>query len=379
MSSPQPSPAQAETWFSRYRYRHYLNAANGHHGTAIDLYHWNTEVSGAWMEVFAALEVVLRNAVDATLTQLEVPATARMRPHDGWWFGDSTILTEKGLAVFRATRDRLRVPEQGDRDKVLAQLSFGFWSGLFGPEYDELFRHHLKNTFSARPDKGFERKSVSSRLEDLRKLRNSVAHHQPVHRQPLAELHEQALELIGWIDPDAQAWTESWSRVPDLLSRQPGPVPPLAVVVPAAEAWPLYQTVAAYVCQPGRYFQPVSHVAFYAGGAIQPQVAKIVDRMDHVPWTPQEISRLRATRHPRDLRLAHVIKAARSAGWTGDQYQVFLLTSDSDPPGSGHVSLASQVEHGRRGRGSAYVQRQRYVAVDALEQATTTSDLPAWR
>lgn len=375
-----PSREQAERWLSRYRYRPYLTAANDDHVAALALYEWNASVSAAFLEIFAILEVMLRNAVDQVLSPFEVPHTARLRIQDGWWFGSRTFLSEQGHNVFATTRERLPEGDKFKRDKVLAELSFGFWTGLFSKDYDELFRHHLIACFPHHPGKGFDRKSVSSRLEELRKLRNWSAHHQPVYSRPLEELHEQALDLIGWIDPDAAVWAGLVSRVPTLLAARPVPAPPLAVVVPAAQAWPLYGLVAAYVCQPRRFFQQVSHIAFYHQNQIEPEIAKILDRFDDVPWSDAEISRLRATKDPRDAALADVIRAAIAAGWTGaPSYQVFLLTPAGAPESTGHVTLPAPIPNTRSGRGSAYVQRQRYASVDALRTATTTSAIPVWR
>lgn len=376
----KPTRDQAERWLSRYRYRPYLTAANDDHAAAVSLYEWNASVSAAFLEIFSILEVVLRNGIDQILAPFEVPHTARHRIQDGWWFGSRTFLSERGHNVFVTTRERLPESDQFKRDKVLAELSFGFWTGLFSSEYDELFRHHLVDCFPHRPARGFDRKTVSSRLEQLRKLRNWTAHHQPVHSRPLEELHEQALDLISWIDPDAAAWAGGISRVPALLLARPVPVPPLALVVPATQAWPLYGSVSAYVCQPGRFFQQVSHIAFYHHNRIEPEIAKILDRFDDVPWSSTEISRLRASKDPRDANLATIIKESRAAGWThSPTYQVFLLTPAGAAAHTGHVKLPAPIPNTKSGRGNAYVHRQRYASVDALRTAPTTSDIPAWR
>ncbi len=150
---------------------------------------------------------------------------------------------------------------------------------------------------------------------------------------------------------------------------------------PARRAAPQpLRLVPAYVCQPGRFFQQVSHIAFYHQNRIEPEIAKILDRFDDVPWSGSEIFRLRATKDPRDVALADVIKASIKAGWTGSPtYQVFLLTKAGAPERTGHVTLPAPIPNSRSGRGSAYVQRQRYASVDALRTALTTSAIPVWR
>ena len=102
-------------------------------------------------------------------------------------------------------------------------------------------------------------------------------------------------------------------------------------------------------------------MGFYSDGALQREVPKILERIDPVPWIPEEIERRRRSGSLRDKRIADVIKASRGLGWTDNDYQLFLLTQQGERGRrDGHSSeLANQ----RTGRGSAWVRRQRYVAV----------------
>jgi hypothetical protein len=58
--------------------------------------------------------------------------------------------------------------------------------------------------------------------------------------------------------------------------------------------------------------------------------------------------------------------------WLEGRYQVFLLTKPGDPK---HRQLPAVLPHVGSGRGSAFVQRQRYVSLHAFETASTTADL----
>lgn len=48
----------------------------------------------------------------------------------------------------------------------------------------------------------------------LRKLRNRIAHHEPVLARDLAEDYRIILEVVGWICPDTSAWIAETSRFP---------------------------------------------------------------------------------------------------------------------------------------------------------------------
>ena len=118
-------------------------------------------------------------------------------------------------------------------------------------------------------------------------------------------------------------------------------------------------------------------MGFYSDGALQREVPKILERIDPVPWTPEEIAPRRRSGSSRDKRIADVIKASRGLGWTDNDYQLFLLTQQGERGRrDGHSSeLANQ----RTGRGSAWVRRQRYVAVAALRSAESLGTLTSTR
>ena len=76
-------------------------------------------------------------------------------------------------------------------------------------------------TTSAWCSRGFERtrKALARRqaygpLNDLRKLRNRIAHHEPIFARRLLEDHQRILDVTGWFSPPARTWIERHSRVP---------------------------------------------------------------------------------------------------------------------------------------------------------------------
>lgn len=103
------------------------------------------------------------------------------------------------------------------RGRIVAGLSFGFWSRLFGPRCEELWRHRLRHAFPLAK----ERKDLSARMEALRRFRNRLAHHDSILFQPVAARHDDMLEIAGLIDPAAMAWLRASSRVDDLLAARP--------------------------------------------------------------------------------------------------------------------------------------------------------------
>jgi hypothetical protein len=93
-----------------------------------------------------------------------------------------------------------------DAGRVVAELSFGFWTSLFGPRYSGLWNNHLVKAFPRRP---LQRSEVQVRLNSIRKLRNRVAHHEPILSRPLQKDVNQIFDTLSWIDPVTARWVRS--------------------------------------------------------------------------------------------------------------------------------------------------------------------------
>lgn len=321
------------------------------------------------------------SGVDEVIAPFEVLPSARSRADAGWWFASGTFVEDKTVEAVRRSREHVESQSKRggagsghDRARVLESLMFGTWTGLFGKPYEEMWRQHLKDVFPHRP-RGTMRKQVSSILEDLRQVRNRLAHHEAIHDLDLETAADRALDLIGWMDPAARAWIGDAVDVHQVLAGRPVKPAPVAVVVAAGKAWPMYEQVHACVCQTALSFRHISHVAFHVQGAIQPEIAQVVDRHDGVPFSSEEVGRLMATKETGDKRLALVMKHGMASGWDTPTYQVFTLTK---PGEQGHVTLGAPVPHQVSGRGSAYTQGHRYATVADLERARTTRDLSPW-
>lgn len=317
------------------------------------------------------------NSIDAVMQDLEIPSKIMTEPHLGWWFNQPAILREPELKFFEQA-DR-RLPRTGTnskrrqhRDKYLATLTFGLWANLFTKGYDTLFAEKLVYAFPCRPEEGFQRKTVLQPINKLHLLRNRIGHHQPIFDLPLEELYQMAFEVLGWLSKDLQNWVDDHQSVTELLNTRPKQDDPLVVVVPVTEGWKLVTSTKAYVCQPQRFFRTVSHIAFYVDGEIKPDVYPIERRVDNVPWTGDEIARLYRTNDSEDCRLAEVIKEYREHGFENPKYQVFLLDSQATDK---HIQLDKALRNDKRGRGSAWVRRQRYVKLQDLQNAQHISDL----
>src|SRR6266545_7208644 len=124
------------------------------------------------------------------------------------WF-DAAPLDERGRedvarARERATRRGRDVEVHG---KVIAELSVGFWRYLVASRYlTSLWIPALHAAFPAgAEDLRRRRGDVEGLLQRLAFVRNRAAHHEPIHRRDLNRDLAAAVELTGWICPDAAA------------------------------------------------------------------------------------------------------------------------------------------------------------------------------
>jgi hypothetical protein len=348
----------------------YLRQSDGDPARALRLYEWSSRMSAAAFEAVGHFEVLLRNAIDRALSD-HFTEQDRGIP----WFLLHPPMSEETSATIAAVRDRLRPLGHDSRHQIIAGLSFGFWSGMLGSRYEDLWRSALRHAFPYSPG---TRKSLSAPAEAIRKFRNRLAHGDSMLNVDIPFEMRRILDVTGYIDPQARAWLETVNRSSQVYAERPhSPID--TVVVPARDAWPFYQSAYAYVCQPGRWFQPVDRIAFYADQEIKADIPRITERRDNVPWTAQEAARLAASGNRTDRKIGAVITASRavtgpdgSPAWPDGSYQVFLLTRRGDPE---HRILHQAVPHPGRGRGSAFVQRQRYLSLHSLQTAATTADI----
>ena len=105
-------------------------------------------------------------------------------------------------------------------DKIVAELTFGFWVTLLNSEYELTLWKGLRQAFPHMPKKYRKRKNVSSPCNALRKLRNRVFHHESIcwDLDYITEIHDRLILVLGWMNSDMPAWLEkvdNFSKVVD--------------------------------------------------------------------------------------------------------------------------------------------------------------------
>lgn len=200
--------SEIEKALSAERLEPYRAGANWNLALAICLYEQNTLLSESLYGILQGLEVTLRNSIHLQLN------AGYCRPD---WY-DVVRLEPEQLAAL--TKVKAILNKEGKplgAGRVVAELSFGFWTGLIGPKYNELWRNHLVKVFPRRP---LQRTEVQIRLNSIRRLRNRIAHHEPiVFSGRLNKYANQVFDTISWMSPTTARWVRSNSSFEDRYAK----------------------------------------------------------------------------------------------------------------------------------------------------------------
>ena len=206
--------ASLDRIISNERLARYLTATRGNTQAALRLYERNMNLSEALFGYLHGLEVAVRNSIHVTLRAA---------------FGTPTWFDYRGALPWSSTGEHLLFtsPMQdmiahakasagagAQPGKILAELMFGFWPNLLTGRYHaSLWVPCLHRAF---PYANEPRRVIHLRLEQIRRLRNRIAHHEPVltsanqvytgfAANPFLSLPE-IWRCVEWVSPDAALW-----------------------------------------------------------------------------------------------------------------------------------------------------------------------------
>jgi hypothetical protein len=198
---------------------------------AITLYERNTMYSEVMYTVIQGCEVTRRNAIH---NRLKADHATEL------WYEKLGLREIEQNSIAKAKKDLQEKAQAITPDRVVGELSFGFWVGLFSHGYEELlWTPSLVNLFPASTTRG----SVYSRLKDMKMFRNRIAHHNRIIGRPqtLRETYNLFLGTIRELNETMHTWVAATNRADGVLPKpiferpKPGPT---ALVVNTVAAKP---------------------------------------------------------------------------------------------------------------------------------------------
>lgn len=186
----------------------YLIETKGNLPSAIRLYEKNTRLSEALYGVLQGCEVALRNSIHTTLA---------MGIGKADWYDHVGLGTREREMVDSAKENVKKFGKKVTPGRVVAELTMGFWIRLLSREYEKgLWVKHLYKAFPhyRKPD----RFQIFARFDEIRKLRNRVAHHEPIFKRDGIIEYTRVMEAVGWMCPVTSAWIDTHNNFPRLIN-----------------------------------------------------------------------------------------------------------------------------------------------------------------
>lgn len=186
---------------------------------AIALYAWNAQISAALLAPLHICEVVIRNAATDALE-------ADYGPRWPWERTFVLSLPDPSGSYYSSRRDLKSVAaKQPSTGKVIPELKFVFWQEMFTYRHDvRLWSTHIKRIFPSHDPASTVvslRKAIYSDLEAIRRLRNRIAHHEPIFTRKLKEDLERMVRLVEQRSPLVASWMTGNQNASRLISQSP--------------------------------------------------------------------------------------------------------------------------------------------------------------
>ncbi len=176
-------------------------------------YTWNIMLCEALYPALQNLEVAMRNSMHAAIS-----GPSGYNRLD-WYDHPGLLLPNENKAVTKAKNILVNKGRNLTPGRIIAELSFGFWTTLFDRPYEtkpgdpRLWPRLLIEVLPNMPSSDRTRANALSRFNSIRELRNRVSHHEPIHHLPdLDARHQQILDAISWISTDARDLTTLFDR-----------------------------------------------------------------------------------------------------------------------------------------------------------------------
>ncbi len=158
-------------------------------------YLWNEALCESLYPALQTFEVCLRNAIYESLAEYYTPE---------WLTTTSFLRSFERDRIRKAEDDLLHQGMSVTPGKLVAELTLGFWTGLFVHEYDRTVALPvIGRRLRGFPSRIRTRRDLYARFDGVRQLRNRVFHYEPIlNRQDLLQRHKDLIDDIGFISPE---------------------------------------------------------------------------------------------------------------------------------------------------------------------------------
>lgn len=169
----------------------------------IERYKNNIKISQALYPELSILEVTLRNAID-TMLKTCISET---------WLEDEIkqqkILSDHEYEMLLSAYNDIKTlyPKNFTMGKVIANLTFGFWTNLCSKWYCSNIWNKgccFKSVFINYPSKINNIGIMATKLRSIRRFRNRIFHYEPIFKKPenTLRMYNEIMEMITYLPSD---------------------------------------------------------------------------------------------------------------------------------------------------------------------------------
>ena len=202
-----------EVALSSERLAPYVSSAKGDKKFAICLYLWNAQLSESLQIAVHIFEVTLRNAIHQELSSVY---------GDCWYDNPRLPIRSVQQDMIQQVKYNLLAQSKSiTPSRMVSGLTMGFWISLLAKRYETLlWRNYLHKAFSAAPNP-LERAKLHLALNQIKTLRNRIAHHEPILFLQPDRIYNLILEIISWVSPDTANWVGHHCRFNTVWADRP--------------------------------------------------------------------------------------------------------------------------------------------------------------
>lgn len=169
---------------------------------AVRHYKSNLRLAESLYISLSVFEVTLRNALSRELCNMAGKVD---------WFDIFYTIPELQPLVPEIDKAKMLIRNRGEKvntDKIISEMTFGFWVMLLNSQYERVLWKSLRKAFPNLPKKDRQRKNVSAPCNSLRHLRNRIFHQEAICWDLfyVTCLHDNLITVLGWMNADMPEW-----------------------------------------------------------------------------------------------------------------------------------------------------------------------------
>jgi hypothetical protein len=204
-----------EPTLSQARMGTYMLAAGHDETRALQLYQWNAQLGEAFHLPIQAVEIALRNRINAVLVS---------KFGADWWSNPAFLSLADGRQVAAIEEAKARIGKRGQAvvtGQIVAGLSFGFWVSMLDARYNPaVWSHALATGFPDLPA-GKSRDDLQKLSRQIANFRNRIWHHEPIFKANITQEYSRCMEMLRWLCPHKQKWIKPQCKVMTVLRLKP--------------------------------------------------------------------------------------------------------------------------------------------------------------